>query len=51
MNKVETKTLIRETILALLEQDQEFTEGDKVVTFDGEEGDITLVKHHFMLLL
>ena len=47
MNKFQLKTLIRETVFTLLEQDQEFSEGDKVVTNRGEEGNITLQKHPF----
>ena len=47
MNKYQLKTLIRETVYQLLEETKEFSEGDKIVTSTGEEGDITLVKHPF----
>lgn len=47
MNKIEMRTLIREVVFQLLEESSEYSEGDRVVTSDGEEGDISLVKHPF----
>lgn len=45
MNK--TISLIRETIIKLLEEDTKFFEGDSVLTSEGDKGVVTLSKHPF----
>jgi len=44
---VDLKVLLREEIERLLEEDTKFSEGEKVKTTDGKEGEISLSKHPF----
>jgi len=41
------RSLLRETIIKLLEEDSKFYEGDSIITKENDKGKITLAKHPF----
>jgi len=41
------RSLLRETIIKLLEEDSKFSEGDSIITKENDKGKITLAKHPF----
>ena len=45
------RSLLRETIIKLLEEDSKFSEGDSIITKEKDKGKITLAKHPFYAVI